>query len=811
MIFPDNFENKIGFDSIRSILRKNCLCSLGEKLVNEIEFSNNINIIERQLDQTEEFRQIILFEEPFPSYNYIDLTPELNRLSIEGTFIDAEKLFDLKCSYATIGDCSSYIKKLESEKYPYIVEIGQRINFLHDIIKQIDSIIDELGAIRDNASERLRLIRKEYFSKQISIDRKIKTILLNLKKDSIVPDDTEITIRSGRMVLPVPASNKRKLKGFIHDESATGQTVYIEPSEILELNNDLRDLENEERREIVKILSDFSSKLRPFIPEMTNSYKILGLFDFIRAKANLALEIGAFRPSITNKPFFNWYTAYNPILFLLLKKLGKNVIPFDTVLGENKKILILSGPNAGGKSVFLKTVGLIQYMLQCGILATLKEFSVAGVFKDIFIEIGDEQSIENDLSTYSSHLLNMKILIEKAGENSLFLIDEMGSGTEPQMGGAIAESIIEKLVLKKSTGIITTHYTNIKLMAAKNPTIGNAAMLYDLKNLKPLFKLKQGNPGSSFAFEIARNIGFPSDILNSASQKVGKDHLDFDRQIQQLETDKLEIKKKQDEIKVADEFLSEMIDKYQQKLNELDARKADIIKNAKVDAEKLLSEANKLIESTIKGIRESSANKEITIDAREKITRFVKEKIDPSSLNPNISIKKSNNVAKKADDKDIPDLSFSHGEKVKLKDQEIYGEITEVNNNIATVATEYITLKIPIVNLVKISNFPVKPKSSSKYGKIINEINEKAVNFNTRIDVRGCRAEEILPIIQKFIDDAILVGFYELSVLHGKGNGVLRKIIREYLHVQDDVESFKDEILENGGDGITLVKLRSKI
>ena len=811
MIFPDNFESKIGFDGIRTILKKNCLCGLGKQFVDEIKFSSNIDIIKKRLDQADEFRKILIFEESFPSYNYIDVTPELQRISLEGTFISTEMLFDLKCSYSTIGDCIKYVKKLNKEKYPNIVEITAQINFLTDIIKQIELIIDERGVIRDNASERLKSIRKEYISKQISIDRKIKTILLNLKKESIIPDDTEITIRNGRMVLPVPASNKRKLKGFVHDESATGQTVFIEPTEILELNNDLRDLENEEKREIVNILTLFTSELRPFIPEMVSSYKVLGFFDFLRAKATLSIELGAFKPLIFDKPIINWYTAYNPILYLLFKKTGKNVVPFDIFIGEEKKILVISGPNAGGKSVVLKSVGLIQYMLQCGLLSTVKEYSEAGIFKDIFIEIGDEQSIENNLSTYSSHLLNMKLLVEKADSGSLFLIDEMGAGTEPQLGGAIAESIIEKLILKNVTGIITTHYTNIKLMAAKNNSIGNAAMLYDLKNLKPLFKLKQGNPGSSFAFEIAGNIGFPGDILKMAADKIGKNHLDFDRQLQQMETDKLEIKKKQDEIKVADDFLAEMIDKYQNKINELEARKTEIIKKAKIEAQNLISEANRLIESTIKSIKESTADKEITKQAREKITSFEKKKINSTADNTINSPSKSNIKKEKNEYKIIKSISFNIGDKVKLKDQEIFGEITEINNTIATVATEYLTLKIPFVNLIKINDIPLKKKKSDKYGKIINEINEKAINFSTRIDVRGCRADEIIPIIQKYIDDALLVGFYEISILHGKGNGVLRKIIREYLRVMHDVESFKDEILENGGDGITLVKLRNKL
>lgn len=811
MIFPENFEKKIGFDAIRQLLKKNCLCNLGVKYVDELMFSADINVVVKLLEQTEEFRQIILFEESFPSYNFIDLTSELARLSVEGTFIEAEKLFDLKCSYSTIGDCVNFIDKLDPEKYPQIINIGLKVNFFKNILVKIDSIIDERGIIKDNASDELKKIRKEYISKQISIDKKIKTILQNLKKDSIVPGDTEITIRSGRMVLPVPASNKRKLRGFIHDESATGQTVYIEPSEILELNNDLRDLENAEKREIVKILTNFTNEFRPFFPELIESYKILGLFDFIRAKAMLAIDIGAFKPAIIDKPILSWYTAFNPLLHLLLKKQNKKVVPFDIMLGEEKKILIISGPNAGGKSVCLKSVGLIQYMVQCGLLVTLKEYSQVGIFQNLFIEIGDEQSLENDLSTYSSHLMNMKFLLEKSDNKSLFLIDEMGSGTEPQLGGAIAEAIIEKLLLKNNIGIITTHYTNIKLMAGKNNAIGNGAMLYDLQNLKPLYKLKQGNPGSSFAFEIARNIGFPLDVLDNAAIKTGKTQMDFDHNLQQLETDKLEINKKQEELRVADEFLSEMIDKYQDKFNNLEEKKVDIIKKAKNEAANLIFEANKLIENTIREIRESDAEKKITVDARQKLQKFEEEKVvENNKLVKTIKIKSSseNKKEKKEDYKVIQTNSFYIGDKVKIKDQNIFGEIIDINIKIASIETDYLKLKVPLSNLEKISKLPVTKTIKSKYGEIISEINEKASNFKTRIDLRGCRADEVLPLVQKYIDDAVLFGVHEINILHGKGNGVLRKIIRDYLSLLPDIESFKDEIVENGGDGITIVKIK---
>jgi DNA mismatch repair protein MutS2 len=808
VIFPENFEKKIGFDAIRQLLKTHCLCNLGEKYVDGIEFRQDVSIIEKLLEQTDEFRQILIFEETFPSYNFIDLTSELSRLSVEGTFIQTEKLFDLKCSYSTIGDCVNFIEKLNPEKYPQIIAIGLKINFFKNILVKIDSIIDERGIIKDNASDELKKIRKEFISKQISIDKKIKTILQDLKKDSIVPGDAEITIRSGRMVLPIPASNKRKLRGFIHDESATGQTVYIEPSEILELNNDLRDLENAEKREIVKILTNFTNEFRPFFPELIESYKILGLFDFIRAKAMLAIDIGAFKPAIIDKPILIWYTAFNPLLHLLLKKQNKKVVPFDIMLGEEKKILIISGPNAGGKSVCLKSVGLIQYMVQCGLLVTLKEYSQVGIFKNLFIEIGDEQSLENDLSTYSSHLMNMKFLLENADNKSLFLIDEMGSGTEPQVGGAIAESVIEKLLLKNAVGVITTHYTNIKLMAGKNNAIVNGAMLYDLKNLKPLYKLKQGNPGSSFAFEIARNIGFDIDVLDNAAIKTGKTQMDFDQNLQQIETDKLEIIKKQEELNVADEFLSEMIDKYQDKLSNLEEKKTEIIKNAKKEAANLICEANKLIENTIREIKESDAEKKITIGARQKLQKFEEEKLAENKKLVNTIKIKSSSENNRNDYKIIQTVSFNIGDKVKIKDQNIFGEIIDINIKIANVETDYLKLKVPLANLEKILKFPVIKAAKSKYGHIISEINEKASNFKTRIDLRGSRADEVLPLVQKYIDDAVLFGVHDINILHGKGNGVLRKIIRDYLSVLPDIESFKDEIVENGGDGITIVKIK---
>ncbi|MFC1734390.1 endonuclease MutS2, partial [candidate division KSB1 bacterium] len=624
MIYPEIFEQKVGFDKIRKILLNNCISDLGKRQVDSISFSTDLGIVRKSLSLTDELKKILLFETGFPTHDYFELKPELERIAVAGSYILSEKLLELNLSLRTIQEIIQFIKSKEKDTYPELKDLINDVTLDFEILKQIDKIIDNKGQIKDGASVKLKSIRKEQKDKTIKAERLIIQTFNSAKKSGWIKEEENITIRNGRVVLPVNVANKNKLKGFIHDESSTGQTVFIEPYEVFEINNEIRELEYEEKREIIKILIKISDFLRPQLIELHIAFDFLGNIDFIRSKAKLAIELNAIKPEIINEAFISWYHANHPLLFLSHKTQGKKIVSQDIHLDKDQRILIISGPNAGGKSVCLKTIGLLQYMVQCGLLIPVDESSKTGIFQQILIDIGDEQSLENDLSTYSSHLLNLKYFAEHVDEHSLFLIDELGSGTEPQLGGAIAEAILEVLNERNSFGVITTHYANLKLLADQTNSISNGAMLFDSKKLQPLYKLKIGKPGSSFAFEIAKKIGFSNRIINEAVRKTGKTQLDFDKQLQQLEIEKSEIDKKNTQIKVADDFLSEMIDKYEKLVKEAESSKNKIFDEAKKEANELIKNSNKLIEKTIKEIRESQADKIKTKDVREKLKTFTK-------------------------------------------------------------------------------------------------------------------------------------------------------------------------------------------
>jgi DNA mismatch repair protein MutS2 len=519
VIYPKNFETKTGFDKVRQMIRDNCLSPVGVQHAENLPFTTDATLIRQQLNQTEEFRQLMLEEPGFPSQDYFDLTYELHRIKIEGTYIEQENLFDLKSSLITISDILQFFKKSDPQKFPNLISLSSEIFVDKMIVSSIEGIIDNKGNIKNNASAKLAEIRKSLSKEQASVDRKMRKAMSEAKRAGWTKDDTEVTIREGRPVIPVAAAHKRAIKGLIHDESATGQTVYIEPVEVFEIHNKIRELESAERREIINILKNFSGFVRPEIPNLIEAYKFLGMIDFIRAKASFALKINALKPKIADQPLVRWNKAVHPLLYLSHKKQNRPVVPLNIQLDNERRILVISGPNAGGKSVCLTTVGLLQYMLQCGLLIPVKDDSMTGIFQNLFIDIGDEQSLENDLSTYSSHLLNMKHFVIHSNANTLFLIDEFGTGTEPQLGGAIAESVLEKLNSNKAFGVVTTHYSNLKLMSKEGNGIVNGAMLFDTKAMQPLFSLKIGKPGSSFAFEIARKIGFPKEVLKNAEKK----------------------------------------------------------------------------------------------------------------------------------------------------------------------------------------------------------------------------------------------------------------------------------------------------
>lgn len=825
MVFPKNYEQKIGFDTVSQMLKAYCLSTLGKRFVDKILFSSDFEWISRCINQTEELRQILLNEISFPSGDYYDLTAELTRIRTQGTFIEQDLLIDLKLSLATIVDILHFFDTKTDEQYPTLRQLSSDIYVDKSILHQIERIIDEKGDILSNASVELLKIRNEKASKQSSVDKKLRQSLASAKKDGWVDTDIEITIRNGRLVIPVPAAYKRKVKGFIHDASATGQTVYIEPAEIFEINNEIRELENAEKREIIKILTVFTDSLRPKLDDLAHAYRFLGLIDFIRAKARFALETNAVKPILVNNPLIEWQKAVHPLLFIAHRAQKKEVIPLNISLTQQQRILIISGPNAGGKSVCLKTVGLLQYMLQCGLLLPLNENSEAGIFDKIFIDIGDEQSLENDLSTYSSHLYSMKNLLEGADTKSLFLIDEFGSGTEPQLGGAIAESVLESLNQAKAFGVVTTHYANLKLLPGKANGMVNAAMLFDTHKMQPLYQLRTGIPGSSFAFEIARNIGFPEKILKQAAQKTGKTQLDFDQKLQELETEKIILQKQKNELLAADNLLAEIIEKYNKLYSELDLKKREITAQAKQEARQLVAGANKLIESTIKEIKENNADKQIVKEVRNKIKIFAAEVAEPETdskqsateeaklvTNAVILPQRATENKTSAATEKIPDVVIlQKGDNARLIEQNVVGEIVEIMGDEALVAFDSFRIKTPLSRLEKVDkNKSEKGNKKVKrvYNSVINELSEKIANFRLSIDVRGKRADEALQLVSHYIDEAILLNAAEVRILHGKGTGILRQLIRQYLAGVKEVKQFRDEQIENGGHGITVVLFR---
>ncbi|MFO8129961.1 MAG: endonuclease MutS2 [Bacteroidales bacterium] len=804
MIYPDTFEEKIGFHHIRDLLSQQCISDLGKMHIEGIRFSTGREEINRQLEECNEFLQILGSGKPFPGQDYFDLRPELQRIRVKGTFIQPEELISLNISLGTILECKSYIDQAGEGAYPRLQHIASGILVDPGIIRFLRKLLDDKNMIRDNASAELSRIRKELRNKNSGIERKINQAFAAAKKAGYTPDDLEVTIRGGRMVLPVLARNKRKVRGFIHDVSATGQTVYIEPTEVFDINNEIKDLENSEKREIVKILTAFTDFLRPHLDELLQAYEILGLFDFIRAKARFASITGGIKPGILESCLIDWDEAIHPLLYLSLRERNRNIVPLTIRLDHMQRILVISGPNAGGKSVCLKTAGLLQYMLQCGLLVPMKEGSRAGIFKDIFMDIGDDQSLENDLSTYSSHLSNIRYFVEHATHRTLFLIDEFGTGTEPQLGGAIAEAALEELNNIQAWGVVTTHYANLKLLADNTQGIMNGAMLFDSKKMKPLFRLKTGKPGSSFAFEIARQIGLPEAILQKASQKSGKKQADFDKQLQQLETEKEEVRKEREKYRVSDSFFAELIEKYERLNEALENEREHILNQARMEAGELIRSSNRMIEKTIRDIKEGRAEKEKTQQARKELRAYQK-KIQESKTGTPKAKKKKKAVQKPS----ASDRNFRKGDTVKLIHHNTLGEIIDIRDTSAIVSTGSIRFHIPFMHLEKVTPGKEKPLGMhKKYGSIVDDLNTKLSHFSLDLDLRGMRAEEALAAAGRYIDDALLLSVKEVRIIHGKGDGILRSVVRDMLSQTEGIAGYGDEHVEKGGSGITIVKLK---
>lgn len=815
MIYPANFEVKSGFDSIRSMLHHICLVEYSHELVDSITYTTDFDLLNKLLGQAIEMKHILQFVSGFPQQDYYDLTSELIRIRVKGTFIEAETLITLKLSLETITDIISFIEELDKDKFRELIKLLPGNKPERMIIDRVRSITDEKGDIKDNASEKLSVIRKEIKSRVSSIDRRINHILEQARKDNLISDEAELTIRNGRLVIPVPAGNKRKLKGYVHDTSATGQTVFLEPAEVFEINNDIQNLRVEEKQEIINILTTFTDFIRIYIEDLLGFYRFLGEIDFIRAKAILAIDIQANKPELVNYPFIEWKKAIHPILNKSLLKQGRTIVSQDIILNSENRIMVISGPNAGGKSVCLKTVAMLQYMLQCGLLIPVSEDSISGIFSKIFLEIGDEQSLENDLSTYSSHLLHIKHFLENADNRTLFLIDEFGAGTEPQLGGAMAEASLQKLNSIRSYGVITTHYTNLKLLAGNDDGLFNAAMLYDTKAMKPLFKLNIGKPGSSFAFEIAQKIGFPEDVVNNAASKVGSSQLDFEKQLAQLEVDKKQITQKTAELKVADETLSELVIRYQRLLSDLESKKNAVIKDARLRAQKLVDDSNKLIEKTIREIKEQKAEKQITKQLREELVNAMDVVMSiKSNDSESVSLPEIKEVKADLTTAVRATYQLKKGAYVKMQDQESIGIVDDIKGNRVLVRFGSFNVRTTIEKLILASQAEVQLFESSKQyhwkssKSVINDLNAKMADFRMSIDLRGKRPEEAKEALSQYIDQAVLLRINEVRILHGKGNGVLRTLVHELLHENPNVIRLEDEKLERGGHGITVVYLQ---
>lgn len=831
MIYPQNFEQKIGFDQIRQLLKDKCLSTLGEEKVNEMNFSDHFEEVDELLNQVAEFVRIIQEEDNFPDQFFFDVRPSLKRIRIEGMYMDEQELFDLRRSLETIRHIIRFLQRNDEEEsdcpYPSLKKLAGDITVFPQLITKIDGILNKYGKIKDNASTELSRIRRELANTMGSISRSLNSILRNAQSEGYVDKDVAPTMRDGRLVIPVAPGLKRKIKGIVHDESASGKTVFIEPAEVVEANNRIRELEGDERREIIRILTEFSNTLRPSIPEILQSYEFLAEIDFIRAKSHFAIQTNSIKPSLENEQLLDWTMAVHPLLQLSLAKHGKKVVPLDIELNLKRRILIISGPNAGGKSVCLKTVGLLQYMLQCGMLVPMHERSHVGLFGSIFIDIGDEQSIEDDLSTYSSHLTNMKIMMKNCNERSLILIDEFGGGTEPQIGGAIAEAVLKRFNIKGTFGVITTHYQNLKHFAEDHEGVVNGAMLYDRHLMQALFQLQIGNPGSSFAVEIARKIGLPEDVIADASEIVGSEYINADKYLQDIVRDKRYWEGKRQTIRQREKHMEETIARYQAEMEELQKSRKEIIRQAKEEAERLLQESNARIENTIRTIKEAQAEKEKTrlvrqelADFRESIDNLTSKEQEDKIARKMEKLKEKQNRKKEKKQngtKEQPAVQqtpkatpITEGCPVRIKGQSSVGEVLEINGKNAVVAFGSIKTTVKTERLERSNAVPQKQesaKSSFVSNQTQDSMYEKKLNFKQDIDVRGMRGDEALQAVTYFVDDAILVGMSRVRILHGTGTGILRTLIRQYLQTIPGVRHFADEHIQLGGAGITVVDL----
>jgi len=828
----DRLEQKLGFDRIRSMIQGRCSTSLAKNKIEGDLFQTSYEAIEEDLCRTDEMRLIVMFESGFPDSGFVDTYPFLKQLETQSYYLDLHSVVRLKASLETIRLIISFFKNSKDNLYPHLKVMAAPVEVFPEINRRIDVIIDKFGDIRDSASPELQIIRRSIKEKEGQISRRITSILKSIQAEGLADEDASVSLRDGRVLIPVPASNKRKIQGLVYDESASGKTAFIEPLEIVELNNQVRELHFAEQREIFKILAEFSDFLRPYLPDLLVSAEFMGEIDYIRAKALLAISMQAGKPILSKEQELVLNKGRHPLLEATLKKEGKEIVPLSINLNKEKHILLISGPNAGGKSVCLKTVGLLQYMLQCGFLIPASEVSELGIFDSIFIDIGDEQSIENDLSTYSSHLKNMKDILQLSDSRSLVLIDEFGAGTEPTAGGAIAEAILSEIEKRGVFGVITTHYSILKFYASSSKGVINGGMQFDVQNIKPLFKLEIGTPGSSFAFELARKMGLPEAVVKSAEERAGSDFVDLEKHLKKIARNRRMWEEKLAKIKSTDKALETITDKYQKELTDIQALKKSIIAGAKEEAANIIAEANKKIELTIKEIKETQAEKEKTKELRKDLLDFNKNILSEKQNTEDDDIaRKMEQLVKRKERREekrverenrgktvetkievvkkIPDV-LKNGDKVRIDNGDVIGEIIRIDDNEVSVAIGSIISRMAKGRVVKIAEKEYKnaAKSIVRTTSFQSEsISERKLNFKPTIDIRGQRLDEAIESVTRFIDDAVMVDVNEVKILHGKGNGILREEIRKYLKTTGVVSSFRDEALQLGGTGITIVEL----
>ncbi len=853
MIYPDNFEVKLGFDKIRDMVRQSTLCPLGAQRVDEMTFLTDRRALQHELSLLAEMKAIIeLATQPLPTDNFYDLTIPLKRIRLAGTFMETEELYDLMRSLRTIQALAQYLNPREgqefrmddglggsanisfTERFPLLRALAADVVTFPDIIRKIDQTLTPTGEIRDNASPQLAEIRHEMARNLSGIGRLLNSILRSAQADGLVDKDTSPTMRDGRLVIPIPPSSKRKLKGIVHDESATGKTLFVEPAEVVEANNRIRELEGEERQEIIRILTGIANLIRPEVNNMLAGYDFLGQIDFLRAKVRFAQVIDGIVPQLSDKNITDWVQARHPLLYIRYKRHNerhgllptaadyKKVVPLDILLDHKKqRIILISGPNAGGKSVCLETLGLVQYMLQHGLAVPMKDNSSCAIYNSIFVDIGDEQSIDNDLSTYSSHLQNMKFFLRNAGNPSLVLIDEFGSGTEPQIGGAIAQAILGKLNRQQVNGVITTHFTNLKLFADETPGIVNGAMLYDRGEMRPLFRLEVGRPGSSFALEIAHKIGLPNDVIEEAKKIVGSDYVNMDKYLQDISRDKRYWEQKRQKVHQQEKELEQKSQEYDEKTRELKQKRHEVMEKARSEASNLLQQANARIEKTIKDIKEAQAEKEATRKIRKEHEKF-KERTLPIPPSKGGGLKSPSAESNTLTNSQSPSLRGRAGESplsvgslVRLKGQQTIGEVLAVSGRQCEVAFGLIRSHVDMSRLEPVSKNQAKKEATSQFSHLadtigkgaIDMMSERRAKFKQEIDVRGMRADEALQAVMYFIDDAILLSMSEVRILHGTGTGALRQAIRQYLSTVPGISSYHDEHVQLGGVGITVVEI----